>query len=662
MQIQPRQIFGSSIPRSVRAAATANVVVTYTATSGASGRGQITAAPASLDGITFLAGDRFLLPFQTAGAQNGIWKATTPGTGANGVWDRDIDFDDDLDAKSAVEVLVTAGTLYANTAWLLASYQPTVGGASGSAQVWTLANGPTNGGTGLTSAILGNIPCGSGANTMAMIAPNTAATRQVLTMTGTGTVGAVAVWATLGMSDLPPTMGGAGSLVSIASAVATGVDPYSVACDPSGRYVYVVNLGDNTVSMFSVGAAGALTSIGTAITTGVSPRVIACDPSGRYVYVANTNGNSVSMYSIGSTGSLTSIAAAVATGTGAYGVACDPSGRYVYITNYGANTVSMFSIGATGALTSIAAAVATGTGPGTVACDPSGRYAYVVNAGANTISMFAIGATGVLTSIGTAVATGTSPYGVSCDPSGRYVYAANNGSVSMFSIGTTGALTSIGAAVATGSNSAIVACDPSGRYVYVANYNASTISIFSIGSTGALMSMGSVTTGSNPYGIACDPTGKYVYAPGFNANTVSMFSIQNVDSIQAIPAARILSDRITPATPSKCMQIGSGPSNYTITALSGTPSIISGLLSTSSGLILISCSNGDQAIIGLGVGSTVGYCAVTWNSAGGSLAVTTPTTGRWAVDYVAGAGWRINNQVGAAGVSLGYACLLLGGI
>ena len=233
----------------------------------------------------------------------------------------------------------------------------------------------------------------------------------------------------------------------------------------------------------------------------------------------------------------------------------------------------------------------------------------------------------------------------------------------MFSIGTTGALTSIGAAVATGSNSAIVACDPSGRYVYVANYTTSTISIFSIGSTGALMSIGSVTTGSNPYGIACDPTGKYVYAPGFNANTVSMYAIQNVDPIQAIPAARILSDRITPATPSKCMQIGSGPSNYTITALSGTPSIIPGLLSTSSGLIVISCSNGDQAIIGLGVGSSVGYCALTWNViSGASLAVTTPTTGRWAVDYVAGTGWRINNQVGAAGVSLGYACLLLGGI
>ena len=104
MQVQPRQIYGAAIPRTVRAASTGNVVVTYAATGGVSLRGQITGAPSVVDGVTFASGDRLLLPLQTDGTQNGIYRVTTAGTGANGVWDRDLDFDDDQDAKVAIEV------------------------------------------------------------------------------------------------------------------------------------------------------------------------------------------------------------------------------------------------------------------------------------------------------------------------------------------------------------------------------------------------------------------------------------------------------------------------------------------------------------------------------------------------------------------------------
>ena len=472
---------------------------------------------------------------------------------------------------------------------------------------------------------------------------------------------------TLVMADLPPTMGGAGSLVSIAAGVSTGSSSYGIACDPTGRYAYCVSRNANTVSMFSIGATGALTSIATAVATGVGPYFIACDPSGRFVYVTGGGANTVSMFAIGSTGALTSIGADVTTGVAPYGIACDPTGKYVYTANYTGASISMFSIGANGALTSIAAGVSTGSSSYGIACDPTGKYVYTANLGGSTVSMFSIGANGALTSIAAAVATGASARGIVCDPSGRYVYVAcTNGSViSMFAIGASGALTSIAADFSTPSPFSI-ACDPSGRYVYATNQGTGMVYLFSIGSNGTLTTLAAAvfadSVSSSPVSIACDPSGRYVYTSDNGSAIISMFAIQNVDSIQSRPAARILSDRITPATPSKCMQIGSGPSNYTITSSNGTPSIIPGLLSTSSGLILISCSNGDQAIIGLGVGSTVGYCAITWNVSGASLAVTTPTTGKWAVDYVAGAGWRINNQVGASGDRLGYACLLLGGI
>jgi len=117
----------------VRAASTANVTGTYTATGGAGARGQITAAPLVLDGLTLAAGDRILLKNQGTAAQNGIWTVTTPGTGATGVWDRATDWDADGEVTGGTWVRVTAGLQNAGGIWRVANTTAiTVGGAGGS--------------------------------------------------------------------------------------------------------------------------------------------------------------------------------------------------------------------------------------------------------------------------------------------------------------------------------------------------------------------------------------------------------------------------------------------------------------------------------------------------------------------------------------------------
>ena len=90
-----------------------------------------------------------------------------------------------------------------------------------------------------------------------------------------------------------------GALTSITTAIAAGTGPQSVACDPTGRFVYVANYGASTVSMYSINqSTGALTSITTAIATGSYPLGVACDPTGRFVYVVIGNAATVSMYLI----------------------------------------------------------------------------------------------------------------------------------------------------------------------------------------------------------------------------------------------------------------------------------------------------------------------------------------------------------------------------
>lgn len=144
---------GLDVKDSVRAASTANVTVTYAATGGTSARGQITAAPNTLDGVTLANGNRILLKDQSTGAQNGIWVVTTVGTGANGVWDRATDFDADAEVTAGAFTFVTEGTVNGDSGWVLTTNDAIViGGASGTALTFAQFSGAgqITAGAGLT--------------------------------------------------------------------------------------------------------------------------------------------------------------------------------------------------------------------------------------------------------------------------------------------------------------------------------------------------------------------------------------------------------------------------------------------------------------------------------------------------------------------------------
>lgn len=143
---------GLDIKASARAATTANVG-TYAATGGTSGRGQLTACPNTIDGVTLVANNRILVKNHGTAAANGIYVVTTVGTGANGVWDRATDFDSDSEVTPNAFVFVEEGTTNADTGWVLTTNGPiTLGGSSGTSLAWTqfTGNGSIIAGAGLT--------------------------------------------------------------------------------------------------------------------------------------------------------------------------------------------------------------------------------------------------------------------------------------------------------------------------------------------------------------------------------------------------------------------------------------------------------------------------------------------------------------------------------
>ena len=224
--------------------------------------------------------------------------------------------------------------------------------------------------------------------------------------------------------------------------------PSGLTVHPSGKFLYTVKATpNNTIGLYSIDQSTGGLTVGPEYTAGARIYSVAVDPSGRFLYAANADGNTISVFAISqSDGTLT--AGATASGGGMNipdFVTVDPSGRFVYVANYSAG-ISVFTINQTNGALTAGTPVAAGTQPFFIALAPSGKFAYVANQADNTISVFSIDqTTGALTA-GTSVSSEASPTSVSVDPSGKFLFAANMAAnkVSAYTIDqTTGALTAL---------------------------------------------------------------------------------------------------------------------------------------------------------------------------------------------------------------------------
>jgi len=325
-----------------------------------------------------------------------------------------------------------------------------------------------------------------------------------------------AVTGMAGITVFNPPPGGGTSNSSALTISTGGVNPQSVAVDPSGKFAYVADAGcagSSVLSMYTISAStGVLTSIGSLLTRDQDvPYSLAVHPSGKFVYLGNSGSRDdvgqVSMYSLNATtGALTSIGYVNAF-IDPLSLAVHPSGKFAYVTNgytsqFGkfASVIDIYTIDATTGVLSGVGETTAGLStsiPTSIAIDPSGKVAYVANSGSDSVSMYTINAiTGDLTFLGS-IAAQSSPNSIAIHPSGKFAYVANSGSndVSMYSIDNTrGTLTFLGSIAAQSSPNSI-AIHPSGKFAYVTNSGSNDVSMFSIdAATGALTLIGTIGT------------------------------------------------------------------------------------------------------------------------------------------------------------------------
>jgi 6-phosphogluconolactonase len=197
---------------------------------------------------------------------------------------------------------------------------------------------------------------------------------------------------------------------------------HSINLDPANRYAYVPDLGLDKVMVYRFDAdRGGLAPNdppSAAVRPGAGPRHFAFHPDGRFAYVINEIDVTITAFRVdprrGALSELHTVSTlrlgeAVQTGFSTADVQVHPSGRFLYGSNRGHDTMVVFSIDPkSGTLTYVEHESTQGSGPRAFGIDPAGRYLLAANQRSDSVVVFRIDPdTGHLTATGQTLAVGT---------------------------------------------------------------------------------------------------------------------------------------------------------------------------------------------------------------------------------------------------------------
>lgn len=227
-----------------------------------------------------------------------------------------------------------------------------------------------------------------------------------------------------------------GSLAAAGATQPAGMTPLAMAMDSGGKFLFVANQGlqidpnSGTVSVFAVSGTTLAEVSGSPFRVavpgapgGTGPSGLAVTPDGKFLYVANQFDSTLTKFSVDASGVLT-LGPVVPVGTTPSAVGMTPDGGFLYVGN--ASTVSAFAIcnqvltscndpnSPDGSLTAVAGSpFSAGIGPVAIVAAPSGKFLFVVDRLSNQISEYKIATgTGVLTpNTQSQISTGANPVG-----------------------------------------------------------------------------------------------------------------------------------------------------------------------------------------------------------------------------------------------------------
>ena len=197
---------------------------------------------------------------------------------------------------------------------------------------------------------------------------------------------------------------------------------HMIAFDAAGKYAALVDLGLDKTFVYGLDTAtGKLapndinTQLGTTYQSvanappGAGPRHIAFARDGRYAYVINELQSTISVFSYNAARGtfaelqvISTLPAGFAGQSTTAEIVIHPNGRFLYGSNRGHDSIAIFAVdAATGRLSAVGYEPTQGKTPRNFTIDPSGTYLFAANQASDTIVTFRVdGATGRLTPTG----------------------------------------------------------------------------------------------------------------------------------------------------------------------------------------------------------------------------------------------------------------------
>lgn len=289
---------------------------------------------------------------------------------------------------------------------------------------------------------------------------------------------------------------GAPSSAPIATTTDSGGTKY-VAIDGSGRFLYAVEPGNQTVTAFRIDkTTGTLTRIGSPVATSVgTPTFVVTNPVTKVVYVLVDKGTgtagSIDTYQIQADGSLGARTSVSSSAAKPFSMTLNKTSTHAYI-GYQSGAVGDTTLAPNTGIPSVPFAYGGAFNPYSVTLNPAETYLYAVDAGTNALNQCTLNSSsGQIQTCNSIGSAGPSARGIVFEPTGKYAYivnggtgSGNDGTITEYSVNqTNGQLALTGTVTGVGKYANSIHINNAGTTVYVVNNWGPPIVAYRIDST-----------------------------------------------------------------------------------------------------------------------------------------------------------------------------------
>lgn len=299
-----------------------------------------------------------------------------------------------------------------------------------------------------------------------------------------------------------------GKLIELQT-VKEGTSPGFLTVSPDRKYLYAIygqgsrSDGNGSVMSFKIDrATGFLTKINEQSAGGKGPAHISIDPKGRFAYVSNYGDGTLSVLPINKDGSLgsasdfikhagSSIVAGRQEGSHVHSIIPSPDGKFIYVSDLGIDKVMIYRVQSNGKLTPASSPFAqnvAGSGPRHFTIHPNNNFAYSLEELSSTVTSFRINRSNGALSFQERVPMlppdfkeRNSAADIHFSPDGKFLYASNRGheSLVIYKVDPkTGKMLLVGHESTGGKHPRNFMIDKKGDFVFTANQNTDNIVVF----------------------------------------------------------------------------------------------------------------------------------------------------------------------------------------